>query len=117
VRKGTWARDYLARFAEALETRPLLCALSPFPENSAAYAITADADACRIISLATEDKIATHLKGTEKRIASAVAAYAHAGETACIERANDKAGLARSRKRQRGFSSPRNGTHTFPRLD
>ena len=34
VRNDEWARDYLDRFATALESRPLLCSTSTFPEKA-----------------------------------------------------------------------------------
>ena len=46
VRNDGWARDYLDRFATALEARPLLCATSTFPENAAAASVTTEADRC-----------------------------------------------------------------------
>ena len=67
VRNDAWARDYLDRFATALEARPLLCATSTFPENAAAASVTTEADRCHYARVSSLLSHAPHLVSVEKK--------------------------------------------------
>ena len=67
VRNDEWARDYLDRFATALESRPLLCSTSTFPENAAAASVTTEADRCHYARVTSLLDHAPHLVSVEAK--------------------------------------------------
>ena len=67
MRNDEWARDYLDRFATALESRPLLCSTSTFPENAAAASVTTEADRCHYARVTSLLDHAPHLVSVEAK--------------------------------------------------
>ncbi|KAJ1462838.1 hypothetical protein M885DRAFT_583938 [Pelagophyceae sp. CCMP2097] len=77
ARNDPWARGFFRRFADTLASKPLLCAASPFPENSAANELTTEADRCHYLGAPKlVESTGFHLVGVEaKRNESLVDEY------------------------------------------
>lgn len=90
ARACDWTRNFFARFARALESRPALCALSPMPENAAFVTFATEDDFCHILFQGA--KVPPFLKNThlvnhelkqDKRAVAAFVAETHNATLAC----------------------------------